>query len=133
MERLTALIADISDPRVGGGDNFFDRLSCRFTVYLLVIFALLVTTRHYVGEPIGCWCPSHFTTSHVDYTNKVCWVTNNYYLPFDKHIPREGQPRRIIAYYQWVGVFLMVQGVIFYLPRPIWRLLYKRSGSGKSS
>ena len=73
-------------------------------------------------------CAAHFTDSHVDYTNKVCWVTNNYYLPFDSRVPREGAPRRVIAYYQWVGLFLMVQGVIFYLPRPIWRLLNKKSG-----
>ena len=35
------------------------------------VFALLITTRQYVGEPISCWCPVHFSGSNVDYANKV--------------------------------------------------------------
>ena len=54
---LCSIFSDFSDARIGGGDSFCDRLNCRFTVYILVIFALLITTKHYVGDPIGCWCP----------------------------------------------------------------------------
>ncbi len=38
-------IADYSDPRVGGGDSFCDRLNNRYTVYVLVIFSALITTK----------------------------------------------------------------------------------------
>ena len=71
MDKLFSFIGDISDPRIGGGDTFVDRLNCRYTPTLLIIFALLVTTKNYVGEPIACWCPDHFTKSQVDYTNQV--------------------------------------------------------------
>ena len=38
-------IADFSDPRVGGGDSFCDRLNNRYTVYVLVLFSALITTK----------------------------------------------------------------------------------------
>ena len=73
MERLAvALGMGQSDARVGGGDSFIDRLSCSYTVMILGIFALGVTTKQWLGEvPISCWCPAHFTGSHCDFTNKV--------------------------------------------------------------
>ena len=134
MERLSAMIGDLGDARIGGADSFVDRLNCRYTVYVFLVSSFFVTARHYVGEPIGCWCPSHFTDSQVDYTNKVCWVTNNYYLPFNESISRGGLQRsgashgKSIAYYQWVGVFLILQATIFYLPWAMWRLLNSKSG-----
>ena len=109
MDRLLLVLSDAGDSRVGGGDSFTDRLNCRYTTLVLGIFAILVTTKHYVGDPISCWCPAHFTDSHVDYTNKVCWVTNNYFLPFDEEIPSEGDTKRMIGYYQWVGLILSLQ------------------------
>ena len=71
MDRLFAIFGDFKDPRMGGADSFCDRLSSRFTVILCVLFSILVTTTHYVGTPVSCWCPSFFTSSHIDYTNKV--------------------------------------------------------------
>ncbi|KAI0240156.1 hypothetical protein LSAT2_009149 [Lamellibrachia satsuma] len=70
MDQLLATIADIRDSRVGGGDCFCDRLNCKYTVYLMVAFSLLVTTRRYVGDQVSCWCPSHFTDSHRQYANQ---------------------------------------------------------------
>lgn len=91
MDRLLSVFADLSDARIGGGDSFTDRLSNRYTTFLLVILSIVITTNHYVGEPISCWCPAHFTSSHIDYTNKVCWTTNTFYLPLadDTEIPGE--------------------------------------------
>ena len=71
MDNIAAVVSDYANPKVGGGDSFVDRLNCRYTVYLLFGFCLLITTKHYVGEPINCWCPAHFTGSHVDFTNSV--------------------------------------------------------------
>lgn len=71
MDQFLATIADIRDSRVGGGDCFCDRLNCKYTVYLMVVFSLLVTTRRYVGDQVSCWCPSHFTDSHRQYANQV--------------------------------------------------------------
>ncbi len=133
MDRLFGTIADLGDPRIGGGDSFCDRLNCRYTVYILILFAILVTTKHYVGEPIACWCPDHFTNSQTDYTNQICWVQNTYYLPFEDHIPKEGESRDKIGYYQWVGLILACMSILFYLPRAVWRLFNKKSGIAVST
>ena len=45
MDRLFVSIADFSDPRLGGGDSFCDRLNNRYTVYVLVLFSALITTK----------------------------------------------------------------------------------------
>ena len=33
-----------------------------------------------------------------------------------------------ISYYQWVALVLVCQACLFYMPRPLWRLLNKKSG-----
>ncbi|KAK2168841.1 hypothetical protein NP493_1216g00035 [Ridgeia piscesae] len=71
MDKLFSTFGDIGDSRAGGGDSFCDRLNCKFTVFVLIIFSLLVTTRMYVGDQVSCWCPPHFTSSHRGYTNQV--------------------------------------------------------------
>ena len=133
MDRLFAIIGNVGDVSLKTGDTFSDRLNCQHTTFILVIFAILVTTKNYVGDPISCWCPAHFTESHIEYTNNICWVTNTYYLPFDEDIPPVGHPRHRIGYYQWVGLILIGQAVLFYLPRIVWYLFNKKSGIAVST
>ena len=122
MDKILSLIGEKTDPRIGGGDSFADRLSCRYSFFqfcdgnhhsprlrlprviitkekkiialnftdfrrnkrffvvrytatLLIVFAVLLTSKQYYGQPIDCWCPAHFTDSHVSFTNAVCWVS----------------------------------------------------------
>ena len=37
---------------------------------------------------------------------QVCWVYNTYYLPYEERIPRRGEHRDTIGYYQWVSLLL---------------------------
>ena len=92
------------------------------------MFAVLVTTKTYVGEPITCFQPDHFVGNQVDYMNQICWVNNTYFWPYTENIPKEENFKKKITYYQWVGVILTCQAVIFYLPRGLWRLLSNKSG-----
>ena len=70
----------------------------------------------------------------VSFSLQVCWTTNTYYLPFSEdRIPKQGASRRYISYYQWVSLILSCQAVLFYLPRPIWRLFSKKSGIAVST
>ena len=111
-------------------DDFVDRLSHRYTTAILVVSALIVSTKQYVGDPINCWVPAHFSGSHEDYTNSYCWVRNTYYLTFEEYIPHEGEGhlRHMIPYYQWVPIILLVSALMFYFPCMLWRTMNIRSG-----
>ena len=72
MDRLLFMFGDFQDTRIEGADSFSDRLNCQYTVFTLILFAIIITTNQFfVGGPVTCWCPSHFESSQVDYTNKV--------------------------------------------------------------
>ena len=73
MERFATAFGLVqSDNRMGGGDSFVDRLSCSYTVLILFVFAVIITTKQWLGEvPIACWCPAHFTEEHCQFTNNV--------------------------------------------------------------
>ena len=88
-----------------------------------------MSTKQYVGEPINCWVPAQFTESHEEYANKICWVSNTYYLPFrTKQLPERSEPRTRIGYYQWIPMILLCQSVLFFLPCVVWRILNRRAG-----
>lgn len=86
-----------------------------------------MSTKQYVGDPIHCWVPGHFTSNYAEYTNKVCWVSNTYYLPLKDPIPGK-TPDKLINYYQWVPMILVLQAVCFYIPYLFWKNLSRRSG-----
>lgn len=71
MDHLLGYVADNSDARLGGGDSFTDQLNARYTVIVLTVFIIMVMAKYYVNEPISCWCPAHFESSHCDFANKV--------------------------------------------------------------
>ncbi|KAK2159018.1 hypothetical protein LSH36_160g03019 [Paralvinella palmiformis] len=129
MEKLSAVLTSLSELTSHSDDDQIDRLNRRYTTFLLVVFAILVSTKQYVGDPITCWVPAQFTDNHEQYTNKVCWVSNTYYLPFDRRkIPEEEELRQKICYYQWIPMILITEAVLFYIPCILWAMLNKRSG-----
>ena len=116
---------------IGKNDNdMVDRLSSRYTVGVIVVFAIAVTLQLHVGSAITCWVPKHFTGSHTKYTNSYCWVKNTYYLPFDEEIPKahEDEKRDMIPYYQWIPFILLAQAVFFYMPSIVWNGLNQQAG-----
>ena len=85
----------IGDVKVRSDDDCVDRLNHNYSVFILVLLAVLVSTKQYVGEPINCWVPAQFTHNHEDYSNKVCWVSNTYYMPFQqKKLPSKCNPNK---------------------------------------
>ncbi len=93
MEQLTGLIKDRTGLTNKKDNDFADRLSSRYTVFILVVYAIVVMSGMWVGDPIHCWVPMHFTGSHTKYTNSYCWVRNTYYLPFYEEIPKPHEAR----------------------------------------
>lgn len=130
MDKILRIFTDVGGEASGrSDDDSVDRLNRRYTTFFLILFAILVSTKQYVGEPINCWVPAQFTSNHEIYTDKVCWVSNTYYVPFKtKQISDETEPSQKICYYQWIPMILLSQAVLFYLPCLAWRVINKRSG-----
>jgi len=74
-------------------DDFFDRLSRRYSIVIFGIAFIIVTTSHFIGKPIHCYTQMVDSKHKIDYINSVCWISSSYYLPFDKPLPNRDQPR----------------------------------------
>ena len=54
-------------------NDFADRLNHKYTVAILVIFAIIVTNRQFGQKQIHCWIPAYFTSIFsfkINYLNK---------------------------------------------------------------
>ncbi|NP_001191578.1 pannexin 3 [Aplysia californica] len=111
-------------------DDWVDRLNHLYTVILLAIFAVFISGGQYVGNPIECWCPAHFTGSFTAYTKSYCWVKNTYYIPMDTPIPvdRDNRNSEELTYYQWVPIILLFMAFMFKFPALLWRMFNGGSG-----
>ena len=117
-------------PKNNREEGFVDRLSSRYTVSLLVIFAVVVSLTSWVRKPIWCWFPKYVTKYQRRYGHSYCWVANTYYLPYNEYVPRIGEDdkRRTIRYYQWIPWILLTQAFFFWLPGLVWRQLSSKAG-----
>ncbi|CAF3655313.1 unnamed protein product [Rotaria socialis] len=111
-------------------DDIIDRFNHRFTVIILVTFTAFVSAKQFIGDPISCWAPSHFSASQIAYTNSICWLKGTYYLDVYSHlIPHRTQNSEFrIAYYQYIPYILLIMALFFYLPHIVWRNISRRIG-----
>jgi len=58
-------IAKVRQFRFHNDDDSYDRLSRRFSVVLLMLFTVVVSTKQYVGDPIACFAPAQFTGKYI--------------------------------------------------------------------
>lgn len=80
----------------GNCDDWADRMSHIYTVYLLLAAAILVSSAHFVGDRIRCWTPAEFTGAYEDYTHNYCWIKNTYYIATDDPIPVDISKHQVI-------------------------------------
>lgn len=110
------------------------RLHHQLTVLVLVAFAVLVTTKQYVGDPIDCDRSSGVPAGVI---NVYCWIHATYSV---KSLFANADGKRIVypgvgngadlsdhadikyhKYYQWVCLVLFLQALFFYVPRWLWK------------
>ncbi|RNA26845.1 innexin unc-9-like isoform X2 [Brachionus plicatilis] len=115
---------------VRNDDDVADRLNYRYTVAILVAFAIIVSHRQFSESVIKCWVPAFFTPNYEAYANQVCWISNTYYVNQSHNVPNSEETRKSgeIKYYQWIPFILLIQALFLYIPRVMWRLLSARAG-----
>lgn len=61
---------------------------------------------------------------------KFSWVSSTYNVPLDEDLPHSETDRKVkmLKYYQWTPFILLLQALLFYIPRMIWRSLNDKSG-----
>lgn len=112
-------------------DDGFDRLSNRYSVGLLIMMAVFISTKSYVGDPIDCYPPKEFVSQWNKYVDNYCWIANTYYVPLHQDLsptlPPGGLPpggnvdyAQELSYYQWVPIILVFCAAMFAIPAQIW-------------
>ena len=61
MDAILGYLTNPPDLTPKRDDSFADRLNSRYTIIVLMVFATVVSVQIYVGSPITCWAPKHFT------------------------------------------------------------------------
>lgn len=96
-------------------DLWTDRLCYYWSVLILVIFACLITSKAYVGDPIDCWAPPEFKSSYEKYAETLCFVNGTYHISAtepDIPIDYERRYSNRIRYYQWTPFILLFQAYV---------------------
>uniref|UniRef100_A0A914UWU2 Innexin n=1 Tax=Plectus sambesii TaxID=2011161 RepID=A0A914UWU2_9BILA len=100
MGKLEEFLKSTYKPRYE--EDSVDRLNYRRTSAILVFAAALISAKSYVGEPIQCWVPAHFTDGWEEYVENYCFVENTYWVKMENELPNSVAERQKLqlSYYQ---------------------------------
>lgn len=105
-------------------DDFVDKLNYYYTSSLIFAFAIVASTKEFLGYPIQCWIPPHFTAAWEQYAEDYCYVEKNaYYLSLHSEIADDLVVRRArsLSYYKLVPFILTLEAFMFHIPAIVWR------------
>ncbi len=80
-------------------DDPIDRLNRKYTVYGLIILAVLSSSHlftDHISSLISCWNRANFRSSYVHYTNYICFISNTYRLNQNESIPNSINDRLLL-------------------------------------
>ncbi|CAF4700452.1 unnamed protein product [Rotaria sp. Silwood1] len=110
-------------------DDFVDRLNYKYTVGLLIFFSIVVASKQFSTDPIQCWVPAIFTRNYEIYVSNYCWIHNTYHINISEpNMQRAHEKRYVLRYYQFVPFILLLQALLYLLPRLFWRSFSRHSG-----
>ncbi|KAH7727728.1 Protein EAT-5 [Aphelenchoides avenae] len=127
MNLLGSAITSIK-PRTD--DTVIDHMNYYYSTVIIIVMAITLTAKQYVGQPIQCWVPAEFSKAWEQYAENYCFVYNTYWVRPGEQVPREIDDRvnRQLIYYQWVPFLMALQAGFFYLPVIFWGQLNSKSG-----
>jgi hypothetical protein len=96
-------VLSVANVRAKANDFLIDRLSYKFTVGILCLFAVLCGIKTSYAVPIICWIPAQLRRYEKAIT-AYCYANNTYYVPDDRRVPSTANERyeALIIYYQWL-------------------------------
>ncbi|GMT28822.1 hypothetical protein PFISCL1PPCAC_28826 [Pristionchus fissidentatus] len=111
-------------------DAGMDRLNYYYTPVVIIVMAVTITAKQYVGEPLQCWVPAQFSRAWEQYAENYCFVYNTYWVQPGSEVPSEVEERisAQLIYYQWVPFIMIMEAGLFHFPAKIWAVLSKTSG-----
>lgn len=111
-------------------DLLIDRFHHRYTVAGLICFFIALSSYQYLGDPIQCWVPAQFTDEYETYANQLCYIQNTYHISRTEVVPQDASMRRerTLKYYQWIPFLLLLQALLFALPKFLWKGFNHRFG-----
>lgn len=77
MYRIVQPILKLLKPKKFITTSFVFRLQTKVTVFLLIMFSLLLSAEQYFGTPIDCVLSSS-TNAHKRFVDNFCWTTGTY-------------------------------------------------------
>ncbi|XP_015785216.1 innexin inx2 [Tetranychus urticae] len=111
-------------------DNLIITLHSTITVQILMIGTIFVSMRQYFGDPIDCLTKdSDIKASLIEH---YCWIEGAFsVIAGGETGTSQAYPgvaptttasvKRHHKYYQWVYFVLIIQSIMFYLPKFLWR------------
>ncbi|CAO1433495.1 unnamed protein product [Diamesa serratosioi] len=132
FQLITSQVGNQFKPKDIKTSGLIFKLITRYTVIFLVISSLVISCKQYFGDPIECITTSQYKSQFEIF----CWTHGTYInerLLLDKseigkHVvnhgigeDKEGDTYIYQYYYQWVVPILLLEALIFYFPKLLWR------------
>lgn len=109
--------------------NIFQRFHYRFSVAVLLIFVVVLIFNQNFGSHIYCIAGKITIQNIID---QYCYWSSSFILVrgnerniYDGVGPYSNEEIKVIAYYQWVQLFLTFQCSFFYVGRVFWKTFEK--------
>uniref|UniRef100_A0A0N4ZCY0 Innexin n=1 Tax=Parastrongyloides trichosuri TaxID=131310 RepID=A0A0N4ZCY0_PARTI len=135
IKDLTSLANDVID------DNF-DRVSCAYSVWVLM-FAVLAATTSVYDKPLQCYHKLDHPGNWVQGLDNICYANGTYAIPdFEKFFKAFSESATFdyqdnentlkliheyngfsINYYQWIPYALLFQSFCFFIPKICWNII----------